>query len=137
MSWMHPVSQPPTPNMATIIIILLSLSRFPLGQQQPGGMAHRYVNSHDVLDAPNLLTLQVTSLPYNLQTKKSRIAPQNEICMQTSMPQVSQNISVFRCNVSLMLDAIDCTQHILFFWFDFVVMHFDLNLCKIVLQMYV
>ncbi|XP_041483730.1 GREB1-like protein isoform X2 [Lytechinus variegatus] len=60
------------------------------GQQTPaGGFAHKYVNSHDVLDAPNLLTLHISSQPYSLQTKKSRIAPQNEIPMPISVPNAA------------------------------------------------
>ena len=59
-----------------------------MSQQQHGGIVHRYTNCLDILDAPNVLTLQVSGLPYNLQTKKSRIPPQNEIYMPTMMKQV-------------------------------------------------
>ncbi|XP_030839073.1 GREB1-like protein isoform X3 [Strongylocentrotus purpuratus] len=60
------------------------------GQQaSAGGFAHRYVNSHGVLDAPNLLTLHISSQPYSLQTKKSRIAPHNEIPMPVSVPHAA------------------------------------------------
>ncbi|XP_072169891.1 GREB1-like protein [Diadema setosum] len=62
------------------------------GQQlSAGGFAHKYINSHAALDAPNLLTLHVSSQPYSLQTKKTRIAPQNEVSMPTSVPQTTND----------------------------------------------
>ncbi|XP_033645138.1 GREB1-like protein isoform X1 [Asterias rubens] len=65
----------------------LDIYRYSVSQQQHGGIVHRYTNCLDILDAPNVLTLQVSGLPYNLQTKKSRIPPQNEIYMPTMMKQ--------------------------------------------------
>lgn len=43
------------------------------------GLADRVVNSQEVIDAENLLLLQVTSFPYTLQTCHSRISIQNEV----------------------------------------------------------
>ncbi|KAF7706819.1 hypothetical protein HF521_020073 [Silurus meridionalis] len=43
------------------------------------GLADRVVNSQEVLDAENLLLLQVTSFPYTLQSCHSRISIHNEV----------------------------------------------------------
>ncbi|XP_060772053.1 GREB1-like protein isoform X4 [Neoarius graeffei] len=43
------------------------------------GLADRVVNSQEVLDAENLLLLQVTSFPFTLQTCYSRISIHNEV----------------------------------------------------------
>ncbi|TTB71000.1 GREB1-like protein [Bagarius yarrelli] len=43
------------------------------------GLADRVVNSHEVLNAENLLLLQVTSFPYTLQSCHSRISIHNEV----------------------------------------------------------
>lgn len=63
--------------------------RFPqLQQYQRGGLASQIVNAPSIVNAPNVLCLQVSSLPYNLQTNKSRVAPENEIFMETNQYQV-------------------------------------------------
>lgn len=43
------------------------------------GLANRVVNCQEVLDAVNLLVLQVSSFPYVLQTRQSRISIHNEV----------------------------------------------------------
>lgn len=43
------------------------------------GLADRVVNSQEVLDAENLLLLQVTSFPFTLQSCHSRISIHNEV----------------------------------------------------------
>lgn len=73
----------------------LFIIRFPqLQQYQRGGLASQVVNAPSVVNAPNVLCLQVSSLPYNLQTNKSRIAKGNEIFMETCQYQVSQICSL-------------------------------------------
>ncbi|XP_040335186.1 GREB1-like protein isoform X1 [Herpailurus yagouaroundi] len=43
------------------------------------GLADRVINCREVLEAFNLLVLQVSSLPYTLQTQQSRISSSNEV----------------------------------------------------------
>ncbi|XP_047382799.1 GREB1-like protein isoform X7 [Sciurus carolinensis] len=43
------------------------------------GLADRVINCREVLDAFNLLVLQVSSFPYTLQTQQSRISSSNEV----------------------------------------------------------
>lgn len=43
------------------------------------GLADRVVNCQEVLDAMNLLVLQVSCFPYTLQTHQSRISIHNEV----------------------------------------------------------
>ncbi|XP_029380299.1 GREB1-like protein isoform X2 [Echeneis naucrates] len=43
------------------------------------GLADRVVNCQEVLDAMNLLVLQVSCFPYTLQTRQSRISLHNEV----------------------------------------------------------
>lgn len=43
------------------------------------GLADRVVNCQEVLDAMNLLVLQVSCFPYTLQTRHSRISTHNEV----------------------------------------------------------
>ncbi|XP_076601770.1 GREB1-like protein isoform X1 [Chaetodon auriga] len=43
------------------------------------GLADRVVNCQEVLDAMNLLVLQVSCFPYTLQTRQSRISIHNEV----------------------------------------------------------
>ncbi|XP_076828572.1 GREB1-like protein isoform X2 [Brachyhypopomus gauderio] len=43
------------------------------------GLADRVVNCAEVLDAVNLLVLQVSSFPYTLQSRQSRISVHNEV----------------------------------------------------------
>ncbi|XP_077471465.1 GREB1-like protein isoform X1 [Stigmatopora argus] len=43
------------------------------------GLADRVVNCQEVLDAVNLIVLQVSCFPYTLQTGQSRISMQNEV----------------------------------------------------------
>uniref|UniRef100_A0A3Q1HGH0 GREB1 like retinoic acid receptor coactivator n=1 Tax=Anabas testudineus TaxID=64144 RepID=A0A3Q1HGH0_ANATE len=47
------------------------------------GLADRVVNCQEVLDAMNLLVLQVSCFPYTLQTRQSRISIHNEVHCQT------------------------------------------------------
>lgn len=42
-------------------------------------MADRVVNCPEVLEAINLLVLQVSCFPFTLQSRQSRISPQNEV----------------------------------------------------------
>ncbi|XP_057555854.1 GREB1-like protein isoform X3 [Hippopotamus amphibius kiboko] len=51
-----------------------------LSHGEPGhGLADRVINCREVLEAFNLLVLQVTSCPYTLQTQQSRISASNEV----------------------------------------------------------
>lgn len=43
------------------------------------GLADRVVNCQEVLEAVNLLVLQVSCFPYTLQTRQSRISIHNEV----------------------------------------------------------
>lgn len=43
------------------------------------GLVDRLLNCREVKDAPNIVTLHVTSFPYALQTQHTRISPYNEI----------------------------------------------------------
>ncbi len=43
------------------------------------GLADRVVNCQEVLNAMNLLVLQVSCFPYTLQTRQSRISTHNEV----------------------------------------------------------
>ncbi|KAM6143448.1 GREB1-like protein [Erethizon dorsatum] len=43
------------------------------------GLADRVINCREVLEAFNLLVLQVSSFPYTLQTQQSRISASNEV----------------------------------------------------------
>ncbi|XP_041109472.1 protein GREB1-like isoform X2 [Polyodon spathula] len=45
----------------------------------PAGLVDRLLNCREIKEAPNILTLQVTSFPYALQTQHTRISPYNEI----------------------------------------------------------
>lgn len=59
---------------------LRSLTLCPLrAQSDLQGLANRVVNCQEVLDAVNLLVLQVSSFPYVLQTRQSRISIHNEV----------------------------------------------------------
>ncbi|KAJ8408182.1 hypothetical protein AAFF_G00264100 [Aldrovandia affinis] len=49
------------------------------GHGETQGLADRVVNCPEVLEAPNLLLLQVSSFPSTLQTQQSRIGVQNEV----------------------------------------------------------
>jgi len=53
------------------------------------GLADRVVNCQEVLDAMNLLVLQVSCFPYTLQTRHSRISILNEIHWPTNESLVS------------------------------------------------
>ncbi|XP_069076093.1 GREB1-like protein isoform X1 [Pleurodeles waltl] len=51
-----------------------------LSHGEPGqGLADRIINCREVLDALNLIVLQVSSFPYALQTQQSRISSCNEV----------------------------------------------------------
>lgn len=43
------------------------------------GLVDRLLNCREVKEAPNIVTLHVTSFPYALQTQYTRISPYNEI----------------------------------------------------------
>uniref|UniRef100_A0A8C6DHJ0 GREB1 like retinoic acid receptor coactivator n=1 Tax=Moschus moschiferus TaxID=68415 RepID=A0A8C6DHJ0_MOSMO len=59
---------------------LTSVMSGSLSHGEPGhGLADRVINGREVLEAFNLLVLQVTSCPYTLQTQQSRISPSNEV----------------------------------------------------------
>ncbi|KAG9344787.1 hypothetical protein JZ751_010474, partial [Albula glossodonta] len=49
------------------------------GGDPESGIVDSLLNCPDVWDAPNILTLHVTSFPYALQTQCTRISPYNEI----------------------------------------------------------
>ncbi|XP_077991661.1 GREB1-like protein [Glandiceps talaboti] len=66
----------------------IDINRHSFGAQ-PLGLADRYINCQEVLESPNVLTLQVTPTPYVLQTKKSRLPPHNEIFMPTCVNQMT------------------------------------------------
>lgn len=53
------------------------------------GLADRVVNCQEVLDAMNLLVLQVSCFPYTLQTRQSRISIHNEVHWPSSESLVS------------------------------------------------
>ncbi|XP_047293783.1 GREB1-like protein isoform X19 [Homo sapiens] len=51
-----------------------------LSHSEPShGLADRVINCREVLEAFNLLVLQVSSFPYTLQTQQSRISSSNEV----------------------------------------------------------
>uniref|UniRef100_A0A3Q1LZ93 GREB1 like retinoic acid receptor coactivator n=1 Tax=Bos taurus TaxID=9913 RepID=A0A3Q1LZ93_BOVIN len=59
---------------------LTSVMSGSLSHGEPGhGLADRVINGREVLEAFNLLVLQVTSCPYTLQTQQSRISTSNEV----------------------------------------------------------
>lgn len=53
------------------------------------GLADRVVNCQEVLNAINLLVLQVSCFPYTLQTRQSRISIHNEVHWPSSESLVS------------------------------------------------
>lgn len=53
------------------------------------GLADRVVNCQEVLEAMNLLVLQVSCFPYTLQTRQSRISVHNEVHWPSSESLVS------------------------------------------------
>lgn len=53
------------------------------------GLADRVVNCQEVLNAMNLLVLQVSCFPYTLQTRQSRISIHNEVHWASSESLVS------------------------------------------------
>lgn len=62
------------------LLRLRSLTLSPLcAQSDLQGLANRIVNCQEVLDAVNLLVLQVSSFPYVLQTRQSRVSIHNEV----------------------------------------------------------
>ncbi|KAM9719355.1 GREB1-like protein isoform 2-T3 [Menidia menidia] len=54
------------------------------------GLADRVVNCQEVLDALNLLVLQVSCFPHTLQTRQSRISVHNEIHWPTNEPMQTE-----------------------------------------------
>ncbi|XP_077867862.1 GREB1-like protein [Saccoglossus kowalevskii] len=105
---------------------------------QPLGLADRYVNCPDILESPNVLTLQVTPTPYVLQTKKTRLSPLNEIYMPTTVNQQHQNLHaakkfsldnsaeqdffgpIFRCLVSLQMTNVPPPEKVYFGLHDYI-----------------
>lgn len=73
-----------------------SLTLCPLcAQSDLQGLANSVVNCQEVLDAVNLLVLQVSSFPYVLQTRQSRISIHNEVHWPSQETLVSSlNISM-------------------------------------------
>lgn len=53
------------------------------------GWADRLLNCREVKEAPNIVTLHVTSFPYALQTQHTLISPYNEIHWPASHSDVS------------------------------------------------
>ncbi|XP_041105607.1 protein GREB1 isoform X2 [Polyodon spathula] len=45
----------------------------------PAGLVDRLLNCREIQEAPNILTLHVTSFPFALQTQYTRVSPYNEI----------------------------------------------------------
>uniref|UniRef100_A0A6Q2ZFC1 GREB1-like protein n=1 Tax=Esox lucius TaxID=8010 RepID=A0A6Q2ZFC1_ESOLU len=54
------------------------------------GLADRVVNCQEVLEAMNLLVLQVSCFPFTLQTRQSRISVHNEVHCTFSIQEVEQ-----------------------------------------------
>uniref|UniRef100_H2U8H3 GREB1 like retinoic acid receptor coactivator n=1 Tax=Takifugu rubripes TaxID=31033 RepID=H2U8H3_TAKRU len=59
------------------------------------GLADRVVNCQEVVNAMNLLVLQVSCFPYTLQTRQSRISIHNEVHWPSSESLVSQELAYF------------------------------------------
>lgn len=55
------------------------------------GLADGVVNCQEVVEAENLLLLQVTSFPFTLQSRQSRISIQNEVHWPAHSAQVNTN----------------------------------------------
>lgn len=53
------------------------------------GLVDRLLNCREVKEAPNIVTLHVTSFPYALQTQHTLISPYNEIHWPVSYSNVS------------------------------------------------
>ena len=53
------------------------------------GWVDRLLNCREVKEAPNIVTLHVTSFPYALQTQRTLISPYNEIHWPASHSDVS------------------------------------------------
>jgi hypothetical protein len=53
------------------------------------GLADRVVNCKEVLEAVNLVVLQVSCFPYTLQTRQSRISAHNEVHWPSAQSLVS------------------------------------------------
>lgn len=53
------------------------------------GLVDRLLNCREVKEAPNIVTLHVTSFPYALQTQHTLISPYNEIHWPASYSNVS------------------------------------------------
>ncbi|XP_017327908.1 GREB1-like protein isoform X1 [Ictalurus punctatus] len=74
-------------NPYTLFVLIHDNSHVDLTSEMSGsvshgdlqGLADRVVNSQEVLDAENLLLLQVTSFPFTLQSCHSRISIHNEV----------------------------------------------------------
>ncbi|XP_061478733.1 protein GREB1 isoform X3 [Rhineura floridana] len=54
-------------------------SLYPSQSDPAMGLVDRLLNCREVKEAPNIVTLHVTSFPYALQTQHTRISPYNEI----------------------------------------------------------
>lgn len=66
------------------------------------GLVDRLLNCREVKEAPNIVTLHVTSFPYALQTQHTLISPYNEIHWPASYSSVS---SETRCCLGASLVA--------------------------------
>lgn len=53
------------------------------------GLVDRLLNCREVKEAPNIVTLHVTSFPYALQTQHTLISPYNEIHWPAAYSAVS------------------------------------------------
>lgn len=54
------------------------------------GLVDRLLNCREVKEAPNIVTLHVTSFPYALQTQHTLISPYNEIHWPASYNNVRE-----------------------------------------------
>uniref|UniRef100_A0A8C5HLU0 GREB1-like protein n=1 Tax=Gouania willdenowi TaxID=441366 RepID=A0A8C5HLU0_GOUWI len=59
------------------------------------GLSDRVVNCSEVLEAENLLVLQVSCFPYTLQSRQSRISIHNEVHWPTEEPTLSDDELVY------------------------------------------
>ncbi|XP_062850620.1 GREB1-like protein isoform X2 [Trichomycterus rosablanca] len=79
-------------NPYTLFVLIHDNSHVDLTSSMSGSVAHgdlqgladRVVNSQEVLEAENLLLLQVSSFPFTLQSHHSRIGIQNEVHWPTN-----------------------------------------------------
>lgn len=65
------------------------------------GLVDRLLNCREVKEAPNIVTLHVTSFPYALQTQHTLISPYNEIHWPASYSTVSAGCGPGRGDLGL------------------------------------